>query len=670
MLEIIITSSLLTGLLILMRRLCRNRISSRLQYALWLLAALRLLTPVALFENPFNIMNWLHPATERITEWAAETEAEVNAAIEEKQLLRKSTGNDQEEGRPLRKSAKDSPVEEQPVTQTGQASPPREYPMPDLKTSAITSENSSFFQENEPDYFSLGQLLRNAWYTGMAAMGIWTITVNLLCRRRLSRKREYLGREGRVMIYVSGNAGTPCLLGVLHPVIYLTPGSVRTQKHREYAIAHELTHYRHGDHIWVFARRLCLIIYWFNPLVWMGVRLAAQDCELACDEGVLRLLGVERAQEYGCTLIEMAASFRRPWLLSCETALASGKRELKERIARIAAGKKKTGLLAVSMVIVCGSGLTVCTFGKTVAAPAMGRYVETAVELTGTASRKTFPAIAQEGKTIRLIAYAGCDILSSDGGITFETIRAKDMPQGTMELYKQSAIGTAGSTDGARAFQTCDFTYAKGELTFDNFLITENGEEFRLPTPEKSHTLYFYSNDSFFAVEINDPANRYYKINPVTGEMQFLMENEWAALHAAADEKLLYLTGESGVLLYDLETGEIAAEQDRTLSDFVAENASSAERYSVILYPYRGGVYLLTHSGLYWHALYDKNIEQVIDGTFCAMSHSKWAFTGMALRETGAEPEFLILYDDKYLMRYTYDTSLPAVPDISHPLTY
>ena len=126
-----------------------------------------------------------------------------------------------------------------------------------------------------------------------------------------------------------------------------------------------------------------------------------------------------------------------------------------------------------------------------------------------------------------------------------------------------------------------------------------------------------------------------------------------------------FLITESGVLLFDLEKGDMAALQDQVLSDFVAENAALREcdGEPSILYPYRDGVYILTHSGLYWHKLYGESIEQVIDGSFCTMNNGRRIFTGMALIETGAEPEFLILYDGKYLMRYTYDAALPAVPE-------
>lgn len=45
--EILITSTVLILCVLLIRRVFRGKISSRLQYALWLLAALRLIIPVS-----------------------------------------------------------------------------------------------------------------------------------------------------------------------------------------------------------------------------------------------------------------------------------------------------------------------------------------------------------------------------------------------------------------------------------------------------------------------------------------------------------------------------------------------------------------------------------------------------------------------------------------------
>lgn len=639
----IITSSLLIGLLALMRRLCRNRISRRLQYALWLLAAIHLLTPAGLFENPFHIMNGLHDAAERIEQRASQIEM--------------SSRQPHSTFRPTAAAAQSSTK--------GNADT---YPKSQI--TAINSDSVPSIQNSETaplrkraGFYKAERLLQNLRYTGMAAMAIWIALVNILGRRRLSRNRILIGREGRVRIYMTENTATPCLVGILFPVIYLTPGSVRAQKHKEYALAHELTHYRHKDQIWNLVRNLCLILYWFHPLVWLGARLSAQDCELACDEGVLRRLDEEQTLEYGCTLIEMAASFRRPWMLSCETALACGKRDLKERLNRIASGRRKTGFLTTALALLCSTLLAFCTLGEAVASPSMGRYIETDVPLPKKPLRKTYLSIVLEGDTVRLIANMGGDVISLDGGATFEKVPETDMPPGTTALPERDTIANAGTPDGARAFQTCAFSQTGKPVSFENFLITENGEEIRLQLPEKSFAHYFYSNGSFFIDETADTVDRYYRLDPDTGEMQLLMEMEWTASYMTADENILYLVNESGILLYDLKTEKLLPE-DQVLSDFVRENAVSSDQewYPALLSPYRDGVYILTHKGLYWHRLYDKEMELVIDGAFCSIGAPYMPFTGMILLETEGKPEFLIQYNREDLMRYTYDASLPTVP--------
>jgi len=57
MTEWIITSSLLILVVILLRRVLRGKISLRLQYALWLLVAIRLIVPGSLFESGLSILN-------------------------------------------------------------------------------------------------------------------------------------------------------------------------------------------------------------------------------------------------------------------------------------------------------------------------------------------------------------------------------------------------------------------------------------------------------------------------------------------------------------------------------------------------------------------------------------------------------------------------------------
>ena len=57
MTEVLVSSTVLILALAALRLLLRGRIDPRLQYALWLLAALRLLLPVPLVSSPVSVMN-------------------------------------------------------------------------------------------------------------------------------------------------------------------------------------------------------------------------------------------------------------------------------------------------------------------------------------------------------------------------------------------------------------------------------------------------------------------------------------------------------------------------------------------------------------------------------------------------------------------------------------
>ena len=72
MLEMLLTSSALIAVILLVRRLFRSRLSLRLRYALWLLAAVRLLVPGSLFTAPVSIAGSAAPVAERLEEYRYE----------------------------------------------------------------------------------------------------------------------------------------------------------------------------------------------------------------------------------------------------------------------------------------------------------------------------------------------------------------------------------------------------------------------------------------------------------------------------------------------------------------------------------------------------------------------------------------------------------------------
>ncbi|HEX3044879.1 MAG TPA: M23/M56 family metallopeptidase [Bacillota bacterium] len=80
----------------------------------------------------------------------------------------------------------------------------------------------------------------------------------------------------------------PLVFGWLRPVILL-PDSARdwSIERRQAILLHELSHVRRYDNLSQLLATVAAIVYWFNPLVWVVLRLLKTNRELACDDQVL-----------------------------------------------------------------------------------------------------------------------------------------------------------------------------------------------------------------------------------------------------------------------------------------------------------------------------------------------------------------------------------------------
>ncbi len=209
-----------------------------------------------------------------------------------------------------------------------------------------------------------GSVLLGIYIVGVLMIAGCLILCNLRFRKNLVAGRCLIGQEGRLKVYLADQLKSPCLCGVFAPAIYMTEAGLATQERKNHILLHEMTHYRHGDHIWTVVRSLCLVLYWFHPLVWVAAVLSTQDSELACDEGTLLKLGEENRQAYGRTLIEMTTGkTKNGQLLYCATGMINGKKVIKKRIRAIADYRKQMTRTAV-LVVVFALLLSACTAGK------------------------------------------------------------------------------------------------------------------------------------------------------------------------------------------------------------------------------------------------------------------------------------------------------------------
>ena len=98
----------------------------------------------------------------------------------------------------------------------------------------------------------------------------------------------------------------PLTYGVFHPTVLMPDDLPVGGVQFSFVLAHELAHIRRKDCLRKILFTACLCLYWWNPLVWGMVWLANRDMELACDEAVLRVLGVQNRKAYALTLLDLA----------------------------------------------------------------------------------------------------------------------------------------------------------------------------------------------------------------------------------------------------------------------------------------------------------------------------------------------------------------------------
>ena len=323
-----VTSSILLAVFLLLRGTLFRTLSPRVRYALWGVVLLRLLVP-------FQIPSLSLPA------------AAADLAPEPPVLS----------NRPL-----------SPDTAMGHAVIPSDLP----EENGLTITDGGTVQASPSDqdaalwevymYFggpTLNDVFRAAivlvWSVGGGVVLLAVLAANLRFAQKLRKSRRPLPMAGCPLpVYEADGLPSPCLCGVLRPAVYLTPEAAEDGTVRTHVLSHELTHFRHRDHIWSLLRCLALALHWYNPLVWAAVVLSKRDGELSCDEGTIARLGEAERIPYGRTLIGLVA--RRSGaggVLSCSTTMTGGKKTVQRRIAQLVKQPetKKTALFLAAAAV-------------------------------------------------------------------------------------------------------------------------------------------------------------------------------------------------------------------------------------------------------------------------------------------------------------------------------
>lgn len=212
-------------------------------------------------------------------------------------------------------------------------------------------------------YIPVTTILFYGYLAGTAAFLLYQGVSYALFRRTVRRwKRDVSRADYAAMLsdtardlgvsapemFVCEAISTPAVTGLFRPTLLL-PHEGYDLNELRYILRHELCHLKRRDMIFKLVLLAANAMHWFNPVVYLMLRQADEDIELACDSAATDGLELPERAAYSRTLLAAVQSSVRA--LPATTCFGGTVERLKRRITNVLGAQKKRGLGIVALVL-------------------------------------------------------------------------------------------------------------------------------------------------------------------------------------------------------------------------------------------------------------------------------------------------------------------------------
>lgn len=293
---------------------------------------------------------------------------------------------------------------------------------------------------------------------------------------------------------------------------------------------------------------------------------------------------------------------------------------------------------------------------------AMGRYVETVVDLTECVDTKGLYRLSDD----RLLipdSYTGL-LESSDKGTVWE-VREEEWFKNITEKKLFVPSFSVGA-DGTMAV-LYDDDKENEDINTVGLIVKPDGTQIPFNvqlTEEESWLKEVWVSDTgrvftapfggvIYEIMEDGSSKKFLTVEATPQQVEFI-----------GNLMVIDIAHSEALLLYDLETETYV--EDEVLSDFVNENYkdrsySTQDCYDVKFFPGEENViYLAGKKGLHRHVIGGSVMEQVIDGNLSCLSNPSYLLKGMVML---SDNEFIGLFAGDKVVRFTYDPDIPTVPN-------
>lgn len=357
----ITTSTLVAVLLLLFPLLTKNNLAAKWRCAVWLLLTLRLLLPFSLAfpSTPITLPQLMlsYPASNRLIE--IDVQADDSDNLREPGL-----------GREIYNTGKNT-------------------------DSTMVSSQSGTQQKRLGESFLNADLLILIWLGGMVLSASYLLYSYILFRRSVFRwcrpvsDNHILNIWGNLLsemdvhkdirLMVCKKVNSPILAGFIKPAVLL-PKEGYDDETLLFILRHELMHYKRFDLYYKLLLKSAQVIHWFNPIIFLFVRIAEHDIEMSCDDAVVQGQNVDYRLRY-CDAILSAVTCSRTRFTAFSTHFNGGTKHMKKRFSNILRSGKIKGK---GIFTVCALAILAITTGSVLAfeSPKAANSVENTVAFT------------------------------------------------------------------------------------------------------------------------------------------------------------------------------------------------------------------------------------------------------------------------------------------------
>lgn len=274
-----LSSTIIIFIILLLRKMLKNKLGIKFTYALWFLVIFKLILPVDL-ESSLSVFN-LFPKDNKTIDY---------------------------------------------MSQEGLIKDIEDYSISHNENSMQRSNIQKTSNIQKSIKLNIKNLLSIVWLLGFALtifiyLSIIGRTIKIISgfeivkdsniNRILESSKIKIGLNKNVLIITNDFFNSPFITGISNIKIYIPKKILEgmSEEKLTYIILHELLHCKNNDLLVNILQSFVTVIYWFNPFIWLAMRLMKEDRELARDYDVLKIIGKENSLSYGMTILEISEMF-------------------------------------------------------------------------------------------------------------------------------------------------------------------------------------------------------------------------------------------------------------------------------------------------------------------------------------------------------------------------